>query len=696
MANGNENKPIIRLVGRGKQLAMLKECRDKLRDKKTGSMIVISAESGYGVSSFLRFFEQENTSSMSSPVVAYAECQAPVGGFHIGSLQPLYPFIRMTESLADREKKSAEKRLVLNIGVSLLSAMPWVGDVFFAAKEIARDVRDYKREKKDADQIAGPQGGVLSEMFDFITQYSQNRPFILLLDSMHFADAQSVELLGKLYDAIKTIPLMVVIGYSPTGVKTVISPLLQFLKRFKPDGKYYFQAELTVFTPAELSDCCAIYLPDYGRNPQFERWLAERTSGIPSLVVEYLRYFQQYPPFAGDGSMREDAAASDILPPSIHAAFSKLVEQLSDDDRTVLALCSVEGMESTVSVMSSLMNVDALTTVRKLRSLQRRTGIIRSTGSKRRYGIKTTVYEFTQEFYYQFFRDSLEYEENVALHRQVASLLDKALQDIEDPAERLNLMPYLAAHNSEAGDEAAAKEVLVETAKSAKAVGDEILAQEVLAQYVTIFGEPLSIIKNNGSANGDDKNEIDTEGILDNSSNAPDDAIASDDVPMDFPAMQREIIGFLINGEYSEAADKSRHYADVYKQRLLPEERSILFILDARAHTELGENDEAEKLCRKGLDVLRSFPDAPAECLAYNTLALIRLQHNDPDAAWNELRRAAKIASSIGQEYQLLTVSNIGNLLKKLNPKKSLPYLALAKRMCRSLNFRVFMEEYLL
>ncbi|GAB1429255.1 hypothetical protein MASR2M18_00850 [Ignavibacteria bacterium] len=694
MANGNESKP-IRLVGRGKQLALLKECRDKLRDKKAGSMITISAESGYGVSSFLRFFEQENASAISSPVIAYAECQAPVGGFHIGSLQSLYPFLRVAETLADREKKSAEKRLVLNIGVSLLSAMPWVGDVFFAAKEIARDVRDYKREKKDADQMAGPQGGVISEMFDFIIQYAQNRPLVLLLDSTHFADAQSVELLSKLYDAVQTLPLMVVVGYSPTGVETAVSPLLQILKRFKADDKRYFHTELTVFSPAELGDCCAMYLPDYGRNPQFERWLAERTSGIPSLVVEYLRYFQQYPPFAGDGSMREDAAASDILPPSIHAAFSKLVEKLSDDDRTILALCSVEGMEPTVNIMSALMNVDALTTVRKLRSLQRRTGIIRSLGSKRRYGVKTTVYEFTQEFYYQFFRNSLEYEESVALHRQVASLLDKTLQDIENPAERLNIMPYLVAHNSEADDASATKEILIEAAKSAEAAGDDALAQEVFARYATIFGESaIAKIKSEETEKGD--SEIATERILDNSSNAPDDAITGDDIPMDFPAIQREIIGYITSGTYSEAADKSRHYADIYKQRLLSEERAVLFVLGTRAHTELGENDEAEKLCRKALDILRSFPDAPAECLAYNALALIRLQRNETDAAWNELRRAAKIASSIGQEYQLLTVSNIGNLLRKLNPKKSIPYLALAKRMCRSLNFRVFMEEYLL
>jgi predicted ATPase len=213
---------------------------------------------------------------------------------------------------------------------------------------------------------------------------------------MHYADAQSIEVLTKFAEAVETLPIMIVIAYSPAGAQAVISPLLSVAKQYKPDGKHYYHTELQSFNPAETAECCADFLPNYIKNQQFERWINERTSGIPSLVTEYLRYFQKFPPFAPDGSLRHDVTSSDILPASIHAAFSKLVEQLSEEDRTTLALCSVEGMEATVTVVSALLNNDALTTVRKLRSLQRRTGIIRSTGAKHRYGAKTTVYEFTR------------------------------------------------------------------------------------------------------------------------------------------------------------------------------------------------------------------------------------------------------------------------------------------------------------
>ncbi len=695
MADSSETKQ-LRLVGRNKQLNLLRECRDKMKEKKNGSMIVVSADSGYGTTSLLKSFEQENSSVTSGVVFAYADCQAPVGNFHIGSLQPLYPFVRMMEVLAEREKKSDEKRLAINIGISLLTTIPFAGDFFYAAKEIHRDVHDYIRKKKDTDQIAAPQGNLISDMYGFIVEYAKKRPLVVLLDAMHFADAQSVELLGKLYDAIATLPLMIVIGYSPSISNTVVSPLLQFIKRFTPDKNNFLKIELPAFTPDELSECCKMQLPEYTQNQQFERWIAERTSGIPSLVAEYLRYFQQYPPFAPDGSIRQDIISTDILPASIHAAFSKLVEQLSDDDRAILSLCSIEGMESTVSIMSSLLNLDALTTVRKLRSLQRRTGIIRSAGTKHRYGIKTTVYEFSQEFYYEYFRDSLEYEEGVALHRQVASLLDKALKDIADPLERLAISPYLAAHNSEAGDEEAARKILEETARNAEKTGDDVLAHEIFSRYQSILTHKPDADEEEfmEMVHGDQK--VQTENILDNSSNAPDDAIAEENIPIDFPAMQREVIGLLIAGQYSDASDKSRHYADFYRQRLLPEERAVLLILTARAHIGLNDLEDAGRWCRKAMDMLRSFPDAQAECLAYNTLALLHVNDNDDEAAWNELRRAAKISSTIGQEYQLLTVSNIGNLLRRLNPKKSLPYLALAKRMCRSLNFRAFMEEFLI
>lgn len=689
------SKRTERLIGRGKQFALLKECRERLREKKTGSFIVLAAESGYGKSAFLQQFEQESNTATSGIAAAYAECQSPVGGFNVSALQPLYPFVRITEVLAEREKKSAEKRLVFNIGISLLSATPWVGDVFYAAKEIARDVRDYKREKKDTEQNLVQSGGILAEMFDFLCQYAQKRPLVLLLDDMHYADAQSVEILAKFAEAVKTLPVMIVVGYSPTSAKAVISPLLSVIKQYQPDKQHYFQTELQSFTPADISECCAAMLPNYARNQQFERWLAERTSGIPSLVSEYLRYFQKFSPFASDGSLRHDVTTSDILPASIHAAFSKLVEQLSDEDRTTLALCSVEGMEATVTVMSVLLNTDALTTVRRLRSLQRRTGILRSAGAKHRYGTKTTVYEFTQVFYHQFFRESLEYEENLALHQQVAALLQKAFHETDDANLRLQIAPYLAAHNAEAGDAEAARTILMETAKDAEVVGNEEVMREAFNQFSSIAaggGNTTNEREFFAIARGETSEEtpVFTDGIA----ISPEDIVMEDDIPVDFPAIQREIIHLLVTGMYDDAADKARKYADTYRNKLLHEERAILFVLMARAHTELGDYDDADNWCRKAFEVLRGFPDAPAECLAHNAQALIRLARNDVDSAYQELRRAAKIAATIGQEFQLLTITNISTLLKSIDTKRAAPYTALAKRMCKGLDFRVFMEEH--
>jgi tetratricopeptide (TPR) repeat protein len=144
---------------------------------------------------------------------------------------------------------------------------------------------------------------------------------------------------------------------------------------------------------------------------------------------------------------------------------------------------------------------------------------------------------------------------------------------------------------------------------------------------------------------------------------------------------------------YNEAADNARKYAENFRTKLLHEEKAILFVLIARAHTELGDYDDAENWCRKAFDILRGFPFASAECLAHNAQALIRIAKNDAESAYNELRRAAKIAATIEHEYQLLTITNIAMLLKTINMKKAAPYIALAKRMSKKLDFRIFMEE---
>ena len=85
------------LIGREKSIEILNASRERLKKKK-GTVIFISGETGFGKTTLMRYFEKD-TQLNDKALVSMSACQAPVGNFMVGALQPLGPFIRLLEEL---------------------------------------------------------------------------------------------------------------------------------------------------------------------------------------------------------------------------------------------------------------------------------------------------------------------------------------------------------------------------------------------------------------------------------------------------------------------------------------------------------------------------------------------------------------------------------------------------------------------
>ncbi|MFM7338835.1 MAG: AAA family ATPase, partial [Bacteroidota bacterium] len=137
-------------IHRAKTLDLLHSSAERLK-KKQGSVVFVSGETGFGKTTVLRVFEQE-MQLQDKALVSMAACQAPVGTMQVGMLQPLGPFLRLIEELKSGEKvMTPKKKLAINIGMTLLTSVPYFGDLVDAVKEINRDVQLYKNEKEKAD-----------------------------------------------------------------------------------------------------------------------------------------------------------------------------------------------------------------------------------------------------------------------------------------------------------------------------------------------------------------------------------------------------------------------------------------------------------------------------------------------------------------------------------------------------------------
>jgi len=666
------------LIARAKQMEVLRNARARL-DKKKGTLVFIPAESGYGKTALLTTFKEESV-LQSGIVTVMVECQSPVGNFQVGNLQPLHPFVKVLEELAANESKSAEKKLMFNIGMSVLSILPFIGDAIYAVKEIGKDVRDFKKEKASGVTIKS----AVSEVLEILKNYLLKSPLVVLLDDMQWSDADSVELLNLFAEQIADLPILIVISYRPSIVNEGLKPLMSLSKQRLPNDKDILKVEIPPFTLSEISAVCEVFLPTYQRHREFEKWLWDKSSGIPQIVVEFLRYFERVSPFDSEGNLTSEFKRGELVPTSVHAAFGKLVEQLTDEDRHLLSLCSAEGNECTAFMLAKIMNTDIISIIKKLRILQQRTGIIHSIGAHNRYGIKTTVYQFGQNFYREHFHSLLEFEEKIALHDQIATVLGKQYEE-SDQQTRALIAPYLAAHNAESGNADEARAMLVVAAQAAAEIGSAAITVEAHHRFDTLT------IPNENSEQIQDFNSVfdSIERTLSAENNSEE--ATDEEKNIDGNALQLEIIELYHEQNFEQAAQKAENAVELLGKSGVAVAK--LLVLAAKSRFEMSDVSIAHEHCQTCLEILKIAPNDEIYCLVMNTLAVISITSNDNTQGWNYLHQAAEITTKLTNEYRLLTITNISLLMKNSQPQEAARYKKAAKILSKSLHFSRFSLE---
>jgi predicted ATPase len=661
--------------------------------KGKGSVIAVFGETGMGKTFFLNEINN-SVNRKSSFTNLMVDCQSPIGSFKVGKLQPMLPFARAIEALMSNQQGTAEKKFAVNVGMTVLASIPLAGDLFYAVKELGRDWRQFKKDKGISDTWKVSQ--ITQDYFDAILSFANKKPLVLIMDDMHFSDAQSIELLRLFTEEIENLPIMIIFSYKQSSLESTVSPLLTYLQNFSGTEKFH-QIEMTPFEKSHIRDITRKYFSKYKIDEDFENWLLEHSFGVPGVVVEYLKYFKKNSPFNDDGSLKSGFEAEEYLPSTIHSAFSQILEKMSEDDKNILALCSAEGKEFTALIAADLMNTDILTAIKKLRKIQHETGIISSKGPNRRYGVKTTLYRFTQQFYHNFFENSLEYEEHLALHGQIAGILKQKFNEAGNDAIREEIAPYLAAHSSESGDEETTKKMLLVSAKAAQKTGStEVIknAYEDYKQMMSTFGEmeendlsPQNIAFRNLMEHVDSQNLPAVDGESD--------TIDNQEVfgEFTFESIRNSIVLDYHSKKYDLAAEKAITYLNSNEKGLDAISKVQLIMLAVKSYIEIGDIHSAKSYAANAEKISSAERSNLIDCLVFNMLGVLAAAESRQEFALQHLQDAAKKAINLPSEMRLLTLSNIGLLLKSSNPDQAEKYFTAADKLSKRLRYREFIKD---
>lgn len=591
--------------------------------KGKGQLLFVSGEASMGKSYALDVIDA--SAKALGMVSVRVDCTPPIGSMNISSIQPLQPFGKAIELLYMNGEQAAKKRLAVNIGMSLLASIPFAGDIFYAVKSISQDVGEFRRETAALQQ---KKKTAVAECIDALERVAQQQPFLLLVDDVHWSDPQSVQVFRQLTTRIGDMPLTIVATVSPSLAQQTNLPLASLLRESSTSVLDLGPVQRADMTNVVHVIDAALHLTDAQTQT-----LYDRSGGTPGIIKEYIQYLRQTKQIGSDGTLLADALEQPGLKLSSHPATDVVVQAIKPDDAMILALCAAEGRECTAFLVAALMNTDVLTAVRTLRRLHHETGVIASQGMRTRYGVKTTVYEFTQTVAYTYFVHYLEYEERRHVHQRIAEILLREHDAATINEVRQQLAAVIAAHSLEVDDTVTATRMLQESYDACLSNGSMETATVIQREYL----QGLGVITTEEDQTQASLGQGSGGGILNMR-----DAL-------------RSAADALIDGRPEQCRTMAMQV--LAAPQCTTDERTQAYCLAARALSEQGARTDADLL----LNEAERMPDLGVKehCYILNVRATVAMHGGDATSARAYLQDAAQYAQQVSASQRILTMGNM-------------------------------------
>jgi DNA-binding winged helix-turn-helix (wHTH) protein/tetratricopeptide (TPR) repeat protein len=288
---------------------------------------------------------------------------------------------------------------------------------------------------------------LLREMVEAIESLSAQRPVILVLEDVHWADYSTIDLISALARRNAPAKLMVIATYRPTEVVAGASehPLRGVVRGLLAAGRCREQA-LGYLDEAAVQQFLAARFPGGKFPAALARRLYQRTDGCPLFLVHLaddlvdqgvLAHEKGVWRLAGtDGSPsapdeRETPAWLAVLetqiPETVRAMIEAQLERLDGPAREVLEAAAVAGIEFSAAAAAAAAGIDVVHAERACEELNRRHRFLEQRGCEEwPDGTIATHYRFVHELYHAVVYEQVPIARRARLHREVGLRIESA------------------------------------------------------------------------------------------------------------------------------------------------------------------------------------------------------------------------------------------------------------------------------
>ncbi len=494
--------PPAPFVARERELAQLDEFLD-LTLTGQGRVVFVTGGAGRGKTMLIQEFARQVQERHPELIVAGGN-----GNAHTGVGDPYLPFRELLELLTgDVEARwtvgavtqDYAERLWYFLPTStqaLLDDGPDLIDTFLSGASLVKRCKAFALGEGDRldqlEQLLGrqatgpsPSAGQQSNLFE---QYSRvlytlarQRPLLLLLDDLQWADLGSISLLFHLGRQIKDSRILIVGAYRPDEIIAQQNGKRHPLEPVVNEFKHHFSAVEVDLSQADDRRFVNAFLDTEPNrlDDTFRQTLYRQTGGHPLFTVELLRDMRERGDLIQDQEKRWIKGPTlnwTILPSQIEANIAERIGRLPEGLREILTIASVEGETFTAEVAAQVQAADVRKTVRSLSdTLGRKHRLVAAREIRQVNGQHLSLYRFRHILFQKYLYGQLDPAERVYLHQAVGAALETVYGEQTE-----EIAVQLARHFQEAGSTAKAVDYLRQAGEKATRLSAN---QEAIAHF---------------------------------------------------------------------------------------------------------------------------------------------------------------------------------------------------------------------
>jgi predicted ATPase len=235
-------------------------------------------------------------------------------------------------------------------------------------------------EQLQAERAAS-QERMKREFGALLQEVSERRPIALFFDDLHWSDASTIDLLSFVAGKFDAMRVFIVATYRPTDMLLAGHPFLKLKPDLQARGACR-EITLDFLSREEVEKYLALEFPENRFPDELSALIHAKTEGNPLFMADLAHYLRDRGVIAKQNGSQDAGAPRwelaqplpDLereLPESVRGMIQRKIDQLSEEDRRLMVIASVQGYEFDSTLVAKALDLDPADVEERLESLER-------------------------------------------------------------------------------------------------------------------------------------------------------------------------------------------------------------------------------------------------------------------------------------------------------------------------------------